>query len=187
MGILGGQAGGRLPGWIGSISSNATPVHTKQIALLIACALRAWVQFRYRESSFRHCQPKYEKSIHRGALSDAISPRWQFGRWRSAHLSRSSTLILRSIFTCRCKKSARSFRMRSSRKCSPSWRHQFFFRKVGVVDGIVYVQIAAAIALGALAMCTTASVGCRCLCRIHGAAMDDRAGNDASADESSCA
>jgi MFS family permease len=158
VGILGGQAGGRLPGWIGSISSNATPVHTKQIALLIACALTGLgaipisrIKFSALPAKVRKIYPS-RRFIGRYLAAMAV---WTlavgaFEPFFNAYFAQHFHMPLQEIGSL--------FSYAQLSQVLAIMASPILFRKVGVVDGIVYVQIAAAIALGALAMCTTASL-----------------------------
>jgi MFS family permease len=156
VGILGGQAGGRLPGWIGSISSNATPVHTKQIALLIACALTALGALPISRVKFS-APPKKERKIYPsrrfiGRYLAAMAV-WTlavgaFEPFFNAYFAQHFHMPLQEIGSL--------FSYAQLSQVLAIMASPILFRKVGVVDGIVYVQIAAAIALGVLAMCTRA-------------------------------
>jgi MFS family permease len=158
VGILGGQAGGRLPGWIGSISSNATPVHTKQIALLIGCALTALgaipisrIRFSAMPAKERKICPS-RRFIGRYLAAMAV---WTlavgaFEPFFNAYFAQHFHMPLQEIGSL--------FSYAQLSQVLAIMASPILFRKVGVVDGIVYVQIAAAIALGALAMCTRAPV-----------------------------
>jgi MFS family permease len=158
VGILGGQAGGRLPGWIGSISSNATPVHTKQVALLVACALTGLgaipisrIKFSALPAKVRKIYPS-RRFIGRYLAAMAV---WTlavgaFEPFFNAYFAQHFHMPLQEIGSL--------FSYAQLSQVLAIMASPILFRKVGVVDGIVYVQIAAAIALGALAMCTRAPV-----------------------------
>jgi MFS family permease len=157
VGILGGQAGGRLPGWIGSITSNTTPVHTKQMALLIACALTGLgaipisrIKFSALPAKVRKVYPS-RRFIGRYLAAMAV---WTlavgaFEPFFNAYFAQHFHMPLQEIGSL--------FSYAQLSQVLAIMASPILFRKVGVVDGIVYVQIAAAIALGALAMCTRAS------------------------------
>jgi MFS family permease len=158
VGILGGQAGGRLPGWIGSLSSNATPVHTKQIALLIACALTGLgaipisrIKFSALPAQVRKTYPS-RRFIGRYLAAMAV---WTlavgaFEPFFNAYFAQHFHMALQEIGSL--------FSYAQLSQVLAIMASPILFRKVGVVDGVVYVQIAAAIALGALALCTRAPV-----------------------------
>jgi MFS family permease len=158
VGILGGQAGGRLPGWIGSISSNATPVHTKQIALLIACALTGLGAIPISRIKFSALPAKVRKIYpSRGFIGRYLAAMavWTlavgaFEPFFNAYFAQHFHMPLQEIGSL--------FSYAQLSQVIAIMASPILFRKVGVVDGIVYVQIAAAITLGGLAMCTRAPV-----------------------------
>ncbi len=158
VGFLGGQAGGRLPGWIGTIASTATPVHTKQIALLIACALVAVGALPISRIKFSP-PPAKERKIYPsrrflGRYLAAIAV-WTlavgaFEPFFNAYFSQHFHMPLQEIGSL--------FSYAQLSQVFAIMASPILFRKFGVVDGIVYVQIAAAIALGILASCSRAPV-----------------------------
>ena len=158
VGFLGGQAGERLPGWIGSIASTATPAHTKQIALLIACALVAAGVLPISRIKFS-ALPKKERKVYPsrrfiGRYLAAIAV-WTlavsaFEPFFNAYFSQHLHMPLQEIGSL--------FSYAQLAQVLAIMGSPMLFRKFGIVDGIVYVQIAAAIALGILAMCSRGSV-----------------------------
>ena len=158
VGFLGGQAGGRLPGWIGSIASTATPAHTKQIALLIACALVAVGVLPISRIKFS-ALPKKERKVYPsrrfiGRYLAAIAV-WTlavsaFEPFFNAYFSQHLHMPLQEIGSL--------FSYAQLAQVLAIMGSPMLFRKFGIVDGIVYVQIAAAIALGILATCSRGSV-----------------------------
>jgi MFS family permease len=156
IGIFGGQIGGRLPGWVGSVSSSATAGNTKQIALLIACALTAVglvplfrIKFSAPPAMERKIYPsgrfigRYLAAIALWTLAtDAFDP--FFNVYFSQHLHMSVQEI-GSLFSYAQLSQVLGIMV------SP-----LVFRKFGMVEGIAYLQIAAAVALGALAACSRA-------------------------------
>jgi predicted MFS family arabinose efflux permease len=156
IGIFGGQIGGRLPGWVGSVSSSATAGNTKQIALLIACALTAVgllplfrIKFSAPPAMERRIYPsgrfigRYLAAIALWTLAtDAFDP--FFNVYFSQHLHMSVQEI-GSLFSYAQLSQVLGIMV------SP-----LVFRKFGMVEGIAYLQIGAAVALGALAACSRA-------------------------------
>jgi predicted MFS family arabinose efflux permease len=156
IGIFGGQIGGRLPGWVGSVSSSATAGSTKQIALLIACALTAVglvplfrIKFSAPPAMERRIYPsgrfigRYLAAIALWTLAtDAFDP--FFNVYFSQHLH-MSVQDIGSLFSYAQLSQVLGIMV------SP-----LVFRKFGMVEGIAYLQIAAAVALGALAACSRA-------------------------------
>ena len=158
VGVFGGLAGGRLPGWLGSISHISTAAGGKQAALLIACgivAIALWpisrVQFApeppggkilYRPNRFlaRYLPVLAVWSLAIGAFDPFFNayfsqyfhmPVKQIGSVYSlAHLSQVLAILASPVV----------------------------FRKFGLVTGIMYTQIAAAIGLGCLAASSGVSV-----------------------------
>jgi len=158
VGFLGGQAGGRLPGWIGSIDSTATPAHTKQIALLIACVLVALGALPISRIKFsmpsRKERKVYPSGRFLGRYLVAIAV-WTlavgaFEPFFNAYFAQHLHMPLQEIGSL--------FSYAQLSQVLAIMASPMLFRKFGMVDGIVYVQIAAAIALGILATCSRAPV-----------------------------
>lgn len=151
IGVLGGQVGGRLPGWLAHANPALTPVAAKQWSLLIACAivtLAAWPVARLRFES----APVREKKIYpRNPFLLSYLPAialWSlavgafspfFNAYFSQHLHMAVGQI-GSVF------SASQFAQLLAIVVSP-----LVFRKFGLVTGIMYTQVATALALGCLA------------------------------------
>ena len=150
IGVLGGLVGSRLPGWLEGSEPSATPAHLKQLALLTACgimALAIWpaarLRFaptpaperkRYRMSPFllRYLPAMGVWSLVAGAFSPFFnvyfSKHWQMPLEQiGVVFSCSQVSQVLAIFF------------------APA-----IFRKCGLVTGIVYMQIATAVALGLL-------------------------------------
>ncbi len=161
IGILGGQVGGRLPGWLGTAASTASPEHTKQLALLAACAFVALgvipasrIKFSSPLAKERKVYPsgrfikRYLAAIAVWTLAGAT-----FDPFYNVYFSQYLHMSVQQIG------SVYSYAQLS--QVIAIMATPVIFRKFGIVEGIVYLQIAAAITLGALALCSqvpTASV-----------------------------
>jgi predicted MFS family arabinose efflux permease len=157
IGILGGQAGGLLPGWLAHIGSSITPLRAKQCALLIACgimALAVWpisrLHFEVAPSREKRLYPKnpfllrYLPAIALWSLAvGAFSP--FFNVYLSQHL-RLPVKQIGSIF------SGSQLVQVGAMLLAP-----LVLKKFGLVTGIMYTQIAAALALACLAVVPGAS------------------------------
>lgn len=157
IGILGGQFGGHLPGWLADLGPAVTAVRAKQLALLIACgvvALGAWPIASLRFTSapvpgkwFCPRNPflrRYLPAIALWTLAvGAFSP--FFNVYLAQHL-RMPMQRIGMIF------SASQLSQVVAILAAP-----VVFRKFGLVTGIMYTQIAAALALGCLAVVPGAS------------------------------
>jgi predicted MFS family arabinose efflux permease len=161
IGILGGQVGGRLPGWIGSAASTTTPAHMKQLALLAACGFVALgliplsrIKFSSPLAKERKVYPsgrfikRYLAAIAVWTLAGAT-----FDPFYNVYFSQFLHMSVQQIG------SIYSYAQLS--QVIAIMATPLIFRKFGMVEGIVYLQIAAAITLGVLALCSrvpTASV-----------------------------
>ncbi|MBV9885854.1 MAG: MFS transporter [Acidobacteria bacterium] len=156
IGIFGGQVGGRLPGWVGSVTSSANAGDTKQIALLFACALTAVGLLPLSRIKFSAAPPMEKKIYPSGRFirrylavialwtlaTDAFDP--FFNVYFSQHLHMPVQEI-GSLF---------SYAQLAQVICIMA--SPVVFQKFGMVEGIAYMQIAAAVALGVLATCSRA-------------------------------
>jgi predicted MFS family arabinose efflux permease len=151
-GILGSLFGGHLPGWLARIEPMATPAHLKRSALLIASGITAfalWPTSRLRftqtpapERKFYRFNPflrRFLPAIAVWALATgAFSP---FANvYFSQHL-RMPVERISAVF------SASQFSQVVAILAAP-----LIFRKFGLVAGIMYMQIATAVALGCLSV-----------------------------------
>jgi predicted MFS family arabinose efflux permease len=161
IGILGGQVGGRLPGWLGTVAATTSPERTKQLALLVACAFVAIgaifvsrIKFSSAPTNERKVYPsgrfikRYLAAIAVWTLAGAT-----FDPFYNVYFSQYLHMSVQQIG------SIYSYAQLS--QVLAIMATPFIFRKLGMVDGIVYLQIGAAITLGGLAFCSrvpTASV-----------------------------
>lgn len=154
IGILGGQVGGRLPGWLGTLASTTSPERTKQLALLVACgfvAIGAYfvsrIKFLAAPANERRVYPtgrfikRYLAAIAFWTLAGAT-----FDPFYNVYFSQYLHMSVQQIG------SIYSYAQLS--QVLAIMATPFIFRKLGMVDGIVYLQIGAAITLGALAFCS---------------------------------
>jgi predicted MFS family arabinose efflux permease len=154
LGILGGQVGGRLPGWLGTLASTTSPERTKQLALLLACAfvgvgaiLVSRIKFSSAPTKERRVYPpgrffkRYLAAIAVWTLAGAT-----FDPFYNVYFSQYLHMSVQQIGSIY---SYAQFSQVIAIMATP-----LIFRKFGMVDGIAYLQIAAAITLGALAFCS---------------------------------
>ena len=158
LGILGGQLGGRLPAWFGTLASTTSPGRTKQLALLAACAFVAVggifvsrIKFSSAPANERRVYPsgrfikRYLAAIAVWTLAGAT-----FDPFYNIYFSQYLHMSVEQIG------SIYSYAQLS--QVLAIMATPFLFRKLGMVDGIVYLQIGAAITLGALAFCSRVPV-----------------------------
>jgi predicted MFS family arabinose efflux permease len=161
IGILGGQVGGRLPSWLGMVASTTSPAHTKQLALLVACAFVALGAIAISRVKFSSAPTKERKVYPSGRFIKrylAAVAVWTlagatFDPFYNVYFSKFLHMSVEQIG------SVYSYAQLS--QVIAMMATPIIFRKFGMVDGIVYLQVAAAITLGALAFCSrvpTASV-----------------------------
>jgi MFS family permease len=151
-GILGSQFGGHLPGWLGRIAPMASHAHVMRSALLIASGITAvalWPTSRLKftntpapERKFYHLNPflrRYLPAIAIWSLATgAFSPfaNIYFSQYLKMPVARIGTVF-----------SASQFSQVVAILAAP-----LIFRKFGLVAGIMYMQIATAVALGCLSL-----------------------------------
>jgi MFS family permease len=159
LGILGGQVAGRLPGWLGWVASTTSPGRTKQLALLVACAFVALAVIPVSRIKFsssplvkeRRVYPsgrfikRYLAAIAIWTLAGAT-----FDPFYNVYFSQYLHMSVQQIGSIY---SYAQFSQVLAIMATP-----FIFRKVGMVDGIAYLQISAAITLGLLAFCSRVSL-----------------------------
>jgi MFS family permease len=152
IGILSGQLGGHLPGWLAHLGPGLTSMRAKQIALLIACgivALGAWpiarLRFRAAPAAEKKLYPRnpfllrYLPAI--GLWSLAVGA---FSPFFNVYFAQNLHLPIKQIGTI---SSASQLAQLVAILAAP-----VVFRKFGLVAGIVYTQVAAAAALACLAI-----------------------------------
>lgn len=156
IGILGGQIGGRLPGWLMSISPAVTALHAKQLALLIGCgfvAIAAWPIARLKFST----APASEKRLYpRNPFLLRYLPAvalWSlaiggFTPFFNVYLSQHLRLPLKQIGTI--------FSGSQLVQVAAMLLAPLVLKKFGLVTGIMYTQIAAALALASMAAVSAA-------------------------------
>ncbi len=151
LGILGGQAAGRLPGWLMHMWPLATAPRAKEAALLLACGIMALaivpasrLQLASRPVRQTRIYPhnpflfRYLTAIAMWSL--AIGG---FSPFFTVYFSRYLQTPLKQIGTIYSVSHISQF---LAMLAAP-----VLFRKFGLVTGIVYTQIATAVALGCLA------------------------------------
>jgi MFS family permease len=154
-GVFAGLLGGNLPGWLGRIQPTATPGHLKQGALLVACAisgLAIWPTFRLRLGSAPAPEKKFyprNPFIWRYLVALAA---WSlvtggFSPFFNAYFAQHVRMPLREIGLV---SSASQIGTVLAILAAP-----VLFRKVGLIDGIAFSQIACAVALVWLAATST--------------------------------
>jgi MFS family permease len=151
VGVLGSQAASHLPGWLVHMSPLVAAVRAKQIALLIGCgitALGAWPVFRLKFAPIPVRQKiSYPRNpfLFRFLVAIAV---WtlvtgSFIPFYNAYFAQYLRMPLERIGDVN---SVSQISQTLAFLAAP-----FIFKKFGIVTGIVYTQIATAIALGCLA------------------------------------
>ena len=151
VGILGGQVGGRLPGWLMHIGLVAAEARAKQAALLLVCTVVAVaiapasrLRFASRPIRERKMFPRnpflFRFLIAVSVWSLAIGG---FGPFFNVYFARHLQLPLRQIGMIA---SLSHISQLLAMMAAP-----VIFRKFGLISGVVWAQIATAVALGFLA------------------------------------
>jgi MFS family permease len=150
IGVLGGQIGGHLPDWLARIGPSVTPVHAKQLALLIACGMvvvAIWPIACLRFASAPAPEKKfYPRSPFLLRYLPAIAL-WSlaigaFSPFFNVYLSQHLRMPVKQIGTV--------FSVSQLAQVLAILAAPVIFRKFGLVSGIMYTQMAAALALGCL-------------------------------------
>jgi MFS family permease len=158
IGILGGQIGGRLPDWLMKISPLLTSLHAKQLALLMGCGFVAVAALPIARLKF-DAAPAAEKRLYpRNPFLLRYLPAialWSlaigaFSPFFNVYLSQHLRLPVRQIGTI--------FSGSQLVQVAAMLMAPLVLKKFGLVTGIVYTQIAAALALASLAAVSSASV-----------------------------
>jgi MFS family permease len=156
-GTLGGFFGGHLPGWL-SAASLVTVGHAKQAAILFGCAIVAlgiWPISRVRFSSVpRNSRTLYPRNPFLLRFLPAMAA-WSFvtgsfSPFANAYLSQHLHIPTERIGTI--------FSISQLAQMSAVLAAPFLFRRVGLINGIVCTQIAAALGLVMLAVAPVASM-----------------------------
>jgi predicted MFS family arabinose efflux permease len=151
-GILGSLFGGHLPGWLGRIAPMTSHAHIMRSALLIASGITAvalWPTSRLRfthtpapEKKFYHLNPFLRRYLPAIAIwtlaTGAFSP---FANVYFSQYLRMPVERIGAVF------SASQFSQVIAILAAP-----LIFRKFGLIAGIMYMQIATAVALGCLSV-----------------------------------
>jgi len=157
VGVLGGLFGGLLPGWLGRILPTTTSAHAMQLALLISCAivgLGIWPAARLslpaiptREKKFyprNRFLPRFLLAIGLWSLvTGSLGP--FFNIYFSRHLQMSVPHI------------GMVFSVAQISQVVAILLAPLIYKRFGLIAGIMYTQIATALALGCLAAVPIAS------------------------------
>jgi len=157
LGVVASLAGGVLPRWLGRIAPAATSGQLKQGALLVACgivALALWPVSRLRFASVPAGEKKlYPRNpfVFRFLAAMAV---WSlaaaaFSPFFNAYCAQHLRMPLEQIGVV--------FSLSQLSSMIAILAAPFIFRKFGLVTGIMYTQIAAAVALGWLARMSSIS------------------------------
>jgi MFS family permease len=155
LGVVASLAGGTLPRWLARVAPTATSGQLKQGALLVACAIVAlafWPTFRLRFTAVPAVEKKlYPRNpfVFRFLAATAV---WTlaaaaFSPFFNAYCAQHLRMPLGQIGVV--------FGASQLSTMLAILAVPFLFRKVGLVTGIFYTQIAAAVALGYLARTST--------------------------------
>lgn len=154
VGILGGFTGGRLPGWLGA-GTTTSQLHAEQDALLIGCALvalaawpisridfgatavRSWTVYPRNAFLLRFLPAIAVWSLVTGGFSPFFNA--YFSQCFHMPVSRIGTMLSLSHLSQMC-----------AVLIAP-----LLFRRVGLIRGVIFTQIAAGLALACLAAAPT--------------------------------
>lgn len=156
VGILGSLAGGVLPGWLTSLQPSMGAIHAKRWALLVGCGLTATAVWPASRLQFAPPPPRGKKFCSGSPFLYhflVVIALWSlvtgaFSPFYNAYFSEHIHLPVQTIGLVA---SLSQMTQALAILCAP-----FAFRRFGLITGIVYTQIAAAISLLALAPVTRA-------------------------------
>lgn len=157
IGVLGGLVGGRLPGWLSRIGTPAADLHAKQLALLVACGMMAIAAWPVSRLHFTSAPTKEKKLYLRNPFLLRYLPAiavWSlalgaFGPFANAYLSQHLRMPVHQIGSI--------FSLSQLSQLLAVLAAPIVFRQLGLVTGIVYMQIATALGLACLAAAPSAS------------------------------
>jgi predicted MFS family arabinose efflux permease len=157
IGILGGQIGGRLPGWLMHIGPSVTSLRAKQLALLIACGIVAIAAVPISRLRFDSAPAPEKKLYPRNPFLLRYLPAialWSlavgaFSPFFNVYLSQHLRLPVKQIGTI--------FSGSQLVQVAAMLVAPLVLKKFGLVTGIMYTQMAAALALASMAVVPKAS------------------------------
>jgi predicted MFS family arabinose efflux permease len=157
VGILGGQTGGHLPGWLAHVGPVVTALRAKQMALLIACALMALATVPISRLRFVSPPAQDKKFYPRSPFLVrylAVIALWSlavgaFSPFFNVYFSQHLRMQVKEIGTV--------YSISHISQVIAMLAAPVILRKFGLVTGIMYTQVAAALALGCMASVPGAS------------------------------
>ena len=157
IGVLGGLVGGRLPGWLSRIGTPVADLHAKQLALLVACGMMAIAAWPVSRLHFTSAPTEERKLYSRNPFLLRYLPAvavWSlaigaFGPFANAYLSQHLRMPVHQIGSI--------FSLSQLSQLLAVLAAPIVFRKLGLVTGIVYMQITTALGLACLAAAPSAS------------------------------
>jgi MFS family permease len=151
-GILGSFFGGHLPGWLARIHPAATPVDLKRSALLIACgitALAVWPTSRLR---FARTPDSEKRSYRLNPFLLRFLPAIALWSLVTGAFSPFASVYFAQHLRMPVERIGMVFSASQLSQVIAILAAPFIFRKFGLVTGIMYTQIATAVALGCLSL-----------------------------------
>ena len=157
MGIVAGQLGGHLPGWMARVSPQTSTAGAKQAALLMACGivlLGLWPISRLRLEARPMAERKlYPRNPFLWRFLPAMAA-WSlvtgaFSPFFNAYFSQYLHMPVERI--------GATFSFSQLAQVAAVLAAPAVFRKFGLVTGIVYMQLATAVMLGSLALGSASS------------------------------
>jgi MFS family permease len=148
---LGGVIGGGLPGWLARNTTSIAMVHSNRVALLIACGITALAMWPLSRLTFRAApRPEKKARIYNPFLFRflPVIAVWSlvtgaFSPFFNVYFSQYIGMPMQRIGVV--------FAVSQLSQVAAILLTPLIFRKFGLVTGIIYTQVATAIALGALA------------------------------------
>lgn len=156
-GILGGQTGGHLPGWLAHVGPAVTVVRAKQLALLIACGLIALATLPISRLRFASAPARERKFYPRSPFLVRylmVIALWSFAvgafsPFFNVYFSQHLRMQVKQIGTV--------YSISNISELIAMLAAPVILKKFGLVTGIMYTQVAAALALGCMASVPGAS------------------------------
>jgi MFS family permease len=148
---LGGLLGGGLPGWLSQTTPSAASVHASRMALLIACGITALGVWPLSRLSLHSTPEQKKKGSVRNAFLVRFLPVIALWSLVTGAFSPFFNVYFSQYIGMHIQKIGVVFAIAQLAQVLAILLTPLIFRRFGLVTGIIYTQIATALALGALA------------------------------------
>jgi MFS family permease len=148
---LGGVIGGGLPGWLSRNTASVGIAHTNRIALLISCGITALGMWPLSQLTFRSAPAPEKKARLRNPFLLRFLPVIAIWSLVTGAFSPFFNVYFSQYIGMPMQRIGVVFAVSQLSQVLAILLTPFIFRRFGLVTGIIYTQLATAMALGALA------------------------------------